>query len=357
MKLLTVIGARPQFVKAATVSRIIADYGVQETIVHTGQHYDAALSDSFFEELDIPNPTFNLEVGSGSHGYQTGQIMERLENVIMDIKPDKLLVYGDTNSTLAAALVAAKHPISLAHVEAGLRSYRPGMPEEVNRIVTDRLSSELFCPTASSVNNLLKEGRVDGVYLVGDIMFDGFLYYKKMLDTGDVYDRYSVEPSNFILATIHRAENTNNIQHLCSIISALNKICKNQQIVFPVHPRTRKLLDSKEIDIDKGLKLIDPVSYKDMLSLLLGSSTVVTDSGGLQKEAYFAQVPCVTIRDETEWVETLEYGWNRLSEPYQANIVNSVEQAVSLNTSLSHPNYYGDGDAAHKIIQIIENNS
>lgn len=356
MKLLTIVGARPQFIKAATISRKLLDseyQGIREVLVHTGQHYDQEMSGSFFEELDIPPPAYNLEVGSGGHGVQTGAIMSRLEPIVELERPDWMLVYGDTNSTLAAALVAAKMPVRLAHVEAGLRSFRRGMPEEVNRIVTDRLSDLLFCPTDGACRNLLAEGRNKGVHHVGDVMFDSFLYYKAKLDFHAVLRRNGLEERNYILATVHRAENTCEKSRLGSLLQGLGRAGKHIPVIMPMHPRTRRTIEETGLAIPTSIRVTRPLPYLEMLTLTAGASVVATDSGGLQKEAFFACVPCVTLRDETEWIETLEYGWNRLVHDGSDNIATAIEAAASLSPETPHPDYYGDGISSVRTLNIL----
>jgi len=357
LKILTIIGARPQFIKAATVSRLLHGnkYSeIDEIIVHTGQHYDHNMSQSFFNELNMPAPDYNLEVGSGTHGQQTGAIMSSLEKVVELENPDWMLVYGDTNSTLAAALVAAKKPCQLAHVEAGLRSYRRGMPEEVNRIVTDRLSDLLFCPTILAKKNLITEGRNNNVFVTGDVMYDSFLYYNKEINHASVMHKYNLLSSKYLLVTIHRAENTDDKKSLSNIISALRYIARKVEVVFPMHPRTKKMVNEFSLSLE-GIKVIDPVPYLTMISLLSNAKAVVTDSGGLQKEAYFAKKICLTIRDETEWIETLENGWNHLvSTCDEFDIVDNLNKALEIdNSNFKYKHYYGSGNAASIIIDAL----
>ena len=310
--ILTVLGARPQFIKAAPVSRAISEVGMTETIVHTGQHFDALMSDVFFEELDIPKPGYNLEVNSLGHGAMTGRMLEKLEEVMLAEKPTIVLIYGDTNSTLAGALAGAKLNIPVAHVEAGLRSFNRRMPEEINRVVADHVSALLFCPTRSAVVNLAAEGISKGVHAVGDVMFDTTLAAVKRAEgRSTIIETHNLKPRDYAVATIHRAENTDDPERFARVVAWLETAARETPIVMPVHPRTRKLLASRGLAAS-GLTLIDPVGYLDMARLLSQAAAVFTDSGGLQKEAYFHRVPCVTLRDETEWVETIEAGWNRL---------------------------------------------
>lgn len=357
MKILTVIGARPQFIKAATVSRLLHDdeYAeIEEVVVHTGQHYDDNMSQSFFNELNMPIPKYNFEVGSGTHGQQTGAIIIGLEKVIKLEEPDWILVYGDTNSTIAAALVAAKTPCKLAHVESGLRSYRWGMPEEVNRIVTDRLSNLLFCPTILAQKNLVSEGGNQKTIVTGDVMYDSFVYYSNILDYDAIIQKNNLKKSEYLLVTIHRAENTDDKRRLGNIISALRSISRKVEVVLPIHPRTKKMIQKFSLSLE-GIKVIEPVSYLSMIAFIVNSKAVVTDSGGLQKEAYFAKKKCLTIRDETEWMETLENGWNKLVSPCnESKLIDNLNNILSLDCSdLKYNFHYGSGNAAKKIIDAI----
>jgi UDP-GlcNAc3NAcA epimerase len=353
MKVITIIGARPQFVKAAPFSEMFRKEN-EEILVHTGQHYDPNMSDVFFDELGIPRPHYNLEVGSGNHGQQTGRMLEKIEGLIVKEKPDGMLVYGDTNSTLAGALAASKLHIPVFHVEAGLRSYNKLMPEEQNRILTDHVSNLLLCPTQTAVNNLKKEGITSGVFNTGDIMFDVVLrnieISKSRYSNGIWLDELRQEnekvPSllekEYYLATIHRAENTDDDKKLYEIFSAFEKMDKS--VILPIHPRTRKLIDKLEIKLDNVI-LINPVGYLMMLYLAANVYMVVTDSGGLQKEAYFLKTPCTTLRDQTEWVETLEHGWNVLSSIDENTILKTVTRELNC-IQFSQPMLFGDGKAA-----------
>lgn len=357
IKILTIVGARPQFVKSATVSRLLnskKNNEIQELIVHTGQHYDDFMSGMFFRELEIPEPNYNLNVGSGSHSEQTGLMMNGIEKIVDIENPNLILVYGDTNSTLAGALIAAKKPCKLAHVEAGLRSFRKGMAEEVNRVVTDSLSDILLCPTEIAKKNLIQEGKGEKTFLVGDVMYDSYIYNSKKINFSQGVDLNNLISNKFVLATIHRAENTDNKEVLINIFSALKTISNDICIIIPLHPRTKKMVKKLDISLD-GIKIIEPVSYKTMMFYLKKSSLVITDSGGLQKEAYFAKVPCVTLRDETEWVETLENGWNRLVAPNSKdNIISSVKSVLEIDFANSkYSENYGNGNAAQKIIDVI----
>jgi UDP-GlcNAc3NAcA epimerase len=350
MRITTIVGARPQFVKAAVVSRAFREqfYGVHETIIHTGQHYDANMSDVFFDELNIPWPDHNLGIGGGTHGQNTGRMIEAIEAVLHKEKSDYVLVYGDTDSTLAGALAAVKLQIPVAHVEAGLRSFNRQMPEEINRVLTDHLAQLLFTPTDTATHNLVIDNiEVRRVHQVGDVMYDAALYYRGR----------SQRPSNlfidggYILATLHRAENTDNLDRLKQIISALNKIAFKTPVVMPLHPRTRKLVHQCQLDT-RNITLLEPVSYLQMVWLLEHCKLVVTDSGGLQKEAYFFGKPCITTRDETEWVELVEAGWNYLVGASES-LITSMCLKHDLGRSQVHKPLYGEGDAGLKIAEIL----
>jgi UDP-GlcNAc3NAcA epimerase len=311
--IMTVVGARPQFIKAAPVSHALKAAGsVREILVHTGQHFDELMSDIFFEELAIPHPAYNLEVNSLSHGAMTGRMLEKLEEVMLHEKPDLVLIYGDTNSTAAGALAAAKLHIPVAHVEAGLRSFNRRMPEEINRVLADHLSAILFCPTESAVANLRSEGMSEGVHHVGDVMYDVTLTaVRRAKERSAILDRLGLAPKTYAVATVHRAENTDDPERFTRVLAWLSEAGRATPVVMPVHPRTRKIMAAQRL-APENLRLIEPLGYLDMALLTHNSAAVFTDSGGLQKEAYFHRVPCVTLRDETEWVETVEGGWNRL---------------------------------------------
>jgi UDP-GlcNAc3NAcA epimerase len=355
MKILTVIGARPQFIKAAAVSKLLrAAPGTREILVHTGQHYDENMSDVFFQELGIPAPDYHLGVGSGSHGAMTGRMLERIEEVLLSEKPDALMVYGDTNSTLAGALAAAKLHIPVAHVEAGLRSFNRKMPEEINRVLTDHVSRWLFCPTAAAVENLKLEGIADArVSLVGDVMYDVSMMAR---ERAGAVTRFGVEPSQYVLATIHRAENTDNAARLAAVFDGLSAVAQRVPVVLPLHPRTRGVLArSGRAAGHAQLRLIDPVGYLDMVGLERHARLVVTDSGGVQKEAFFHRVPCVTLRDETEWVELVQLGWNRLVPPTSVDAVrDGVLRALDGGPGQTPPaDLYGGGHAAQRIVDAL----
>ncbi|MBZ5681550.1 MAG: UDP-N-acetylglucosamine 2-epimerase (non-hydrolyzing) [Acidobacteriia bacterium] len=353
MKIVTVIGARPQFVKAAVVSRALARAGIDDVLVHTGQHYDPNMSDVFFAELGIAKPAYNLGVGSGLHGAQTARMLEGIERILVAENPDWAVVYGDTNSTLAGALAAAKLHIPVAHVEAGLRSWNRQMPEELNRILTDHSATLLFAPTAAAVSNLCAEG-INGtrVRLVGDVMYDAVLLFSELTEaTSDVLQRLGLSSGGYVLATIHRAENTDSPARLQAILSGLLKVAHRLPVVLPLHPRTRHVVEQNHELNESGaeLFLIDPVGYLDMLMLEKHARVIATDSGGVQKEAFFHRVPCVTLRDETEWVEIVELGCNRLAPPHSADAVAAaIEAALDLCIDTTE-SPYGDGHSAEYI--------
>jgi len=353
--IVTVIGARPQFIKAATVSRLVRERkDAREVIIHTGQHYDPSMSAVFFDELEIPAPDINLEIGSLPHGAQTGRMLERIEEVLADIRPDWLLVYGDTNSTLAGALAAAKLHVPVAHVEAGLRSFNKRMPEEVNRILTDHVSELLFAPTTAAEDNLLREGfDASRVHVVGDVMYDAALFYGEKADlTSEILTDLTLKPHEYVLTTVHRAENTYDPKRHRVIIEALNEVARQRQVVLPLHPRTRSKLADLGLELDR-IMVIEPVGYLDMVMLEKKALTIVTDSGGVQKEAYFHGVPCVTLRDETEWVELVNSGWNRLSPPRDpAQIATDIEAAAT-SEPREAPLFYGDGRAAPAVVDTL----
>ena len=358
MKILTVIGARPQFVKAAAVSREIKKHPeISEVIVHTGQHFDASMSDIFFDEMDIPHPDYNLNIHGLTHGAMTGQMLEKLDGIISSEKPDFVLVYGDTNSTLAGALSAAKLHCRVAHVEAGLRSFNMNMPEEINRILVDRISHTLFCPTETAVRNLENEGyRNFGIKIVrsGDVMYDAALYYAGKIKTRPSFlEKIGFAGRKFILATIHRAENTDDINKLSSIIKALGTVSESEDVILPIHPRTKKILADN--GITPRFTVIDPVGYFEMLELLQNCSAVMTDSGGVQKEAYFFKKQCITLREETEWVELVENGFNTIVGSDFDKIVSAYKKLSEKDPDFSIQ-LYGNGNAAGEIVtNLLEN--
>lgn len=350
MKILTVVGARPQFIKAAALSRELRKKH-NEIIIHTGQHYDDNMSKIFFEELEIPQADYNLGVGSSLHGAQTGAMLERIELVLNKEKPDRVIVYGDTNSTLAGALAAAKMHIPVAHIEAGLRSYNRIMPEEINRVVTDHLSDILLCPSRIAVKNLKKEGIFRGVHEVGDIMLDALLFAKDKAKISEkILKRLKIEKKRYILATVHRSENTDNRERLENILRAFVK--SNEVIVFPLHPRTKKMFKQFEMAflLKNNVKIVEPVGYLDMIGLEMNARMILTDSGGIQKEAYWLKVPCITLRDETEWVETVTSGWNVLTGTDSKKILSYIEY-FALNKK--HPAFYGDGRTAKRCCKAM----
>lgn len=348
MKILHIVGARPQFIKAATISRVLENGkkypDVEEVIVHTGQHYDQNMSDNFFWELEIPEPNYNLEVGSASHAKQTGLILKRVEKVLMNEEPDWVIVYGDTNSTAAGALAAVKLHLKIAHVEAGLRSHNRKMPEEINRLVADVISDVLFAPTRNAMKNLKKEGLSERAVFVGDVMYDSILFYQDLAEQKATLD-VTLLPEEFYLATIHRQENTDDPERLRNIFTAFSRL--DAPIILPLHPRTRKMI--KGISFSDNVKIMDPVGYLDMIRLLKRCKKVLTDSGGLQKEAYFLNKPCITLRDETEWVETLQNNWNCVVGTDVERIIEKVRW-----TSFGEKgDFFGRGDAAEKILDYL----
>jgi UDP-GlcNAc3NAcA epimerase len=357
MKLVTVIGARPQFIKAAAVSKAIAKIGgVAEVLLHTGQHYDQNMSHVFFEELGIPVPKYNLGVGGGLHGAMTGAQLVGIEDVLVEEKPEYVLVYGDTNSTLAGALAAAKLHIPVVHVEAGLRSFNRRMPEEINRIVTDHVSDILFAPTVAAMRHLANEGiEATRCHQIGDVMYDAALVFcERARASSTILKKLGVEARHFVLATIHRAENTDDLSRLKVILGGFRKIAEKMLVVWPIHPRTRKILGQEGVKdlLGDRVLLIDPVGYLDMVMLEQSAALIATDSGGVQKEAFFYRVPCVTLRDETEWVELVESGWNRLVSPVNVDaLVCTALQAIGSEGSDIAP--YGDGKASERIVEVL----
>ena len=378
MHIVSVVGARPQFIKAAPVCHALREAGHDEVLVHSGQHFDHGMSQVFFDELGIPAPDYNLGVGGGGHGRMTGQMLGLLEELLVEIAPDAVLVYGDTNTTLAAALAAAKLHLPIAHVEAGLRSFNRAMPEEINRVLTDHVSTWLFCPTDAAVENLAAEGIVRGVHQVGDVMLDTARHFAERVDAAEVAARFGVTPGGFYLATVHRAATTDDPAVLEGVVGALSTLDK--PVLWPVHPRTRKALaagggnvarsavhgppgaggGSPVPDGAPGLYMLDPLSYLETNGLLRASAALLTDSGGMQKEAYFFGVPCVTLREETEWVETVTSGWNRLVGSDPARIAEAVD-TLAAGGAAAHPAerpaFYGDGHAADTIAGVLAGTS
>ncbi len=354
-KIITIIGARPQFIKAAPLSALLRK-NFQEIIIHTGQHYDQNMSDIFFKELQIPTPDYNLNIGSSSHAKQTGEMLIAIEDILEKEKPDAVIVFGDTNSTMAGAISAAKLNIPVIHIEAGLRSFDNRMPEEINRIVTDKISSILFAPTKTAVKNLKNEGITDNVYLVGDIMYDSILKYIKIAESNsNILKALNINPKEYLFLTLHRASLTDNADFLKNLIKIIGS-CKNNWI-FPIHPRTKKYLQNyglwdKIISIN-NLKIIDPVGYLDALMLIKNAAKVITDSGGIQKEAYLLNSPCITVRENTEWVETVKAGWNILTGYDKEKIIDAIKNFAPTSRQ---PNIFGDGNTAKKIIDILRKN-
>ena len=345
----SIVGARPQFVKAASVSRALAA-GFKEVLVHTGQHYDYGMSEVFFKEMEMRRPDFNLGIGSGSHAEQTGRMLMELEKVFHEVKPDCVLVYGDTNSTLAAGLSAAKLQIPLAHVEAGLRSHNRAMPEEINRVLTDHVSDFLFCPTNAAVENLAREGIAKGVHLVGDVMYDALLFNLELSHKGSrILDQLGLKTGEYALATVHRAANTDDQNRLGTLLDALSRL--SSRVVFPVHPRTRKTMQAMNLHVGPNVLVVEPVSPFDMLSLEEHANCILTDSGGVQKEAYLLGVRCLTLREETEWEETVDAGWNKLVGVDPLAIRDNFE---SWHPSRPRASLYGDGNASGKICTILK---
>lgn len=360
MKILTVIGARPQFVKAAVFSRYIRENkncGINEILVHTGQHYDSNMSDVFFDEMQIPRPDFNLHLGGGTHGKMTGQMLIAIEDLLLEHKPDALLVYGDTNSTLAGALAASKLHIPIAHVEAGPRTYIMAMPEEQNRKITDHLSTWLMCSTPASIECLKKEGIVDSdvkkatadfkrVSLTGDIMYEASLFYRKNNNARVLPE---LDGKEFVLMTVHRAENTDDINKFAAIVDAVN-MCSDKIFVFPVHPRTRNILEKNNLKFGPHVKMIEPLGYFEMIAYEEKCYFILTDSGGVQKEAFFFKKPCIVLSDNTCWIELVENGWNTLVGTDTEKIVKSI---CNIKTPKNYPSLYGDGKCAEKIAKVL----
>ena len=348
MKIITIVGARPQFIKAAPVSKTLRTEH-EEIIIHTGQHYDANMSDIFFNELKIPRPDYNLEIGSGSHGMMTGRMLEKLEEIYLKEKPNFVLVYGDSNSTLAGALAASKLLIPVIHIEAGLRSFNKAMPEEQNRILTDHISDLLLVPTEDAIKNLTNEGIKKGIHNVGDVMYDAVLMFKEIAKSkSGLLKELDVNSGEYILTTIHRAENTNDINRLRNMIEALNE--SGEKIILPLHPRTKKFIEGYGLNFNENIKVIDPIGYLEMLMLEENSKMIVTDSGGVQKEAYFMGKPCITMRDETEWVETVACGWNVVVGTDKSKILDNIRNFKPTRIQQA---IFGDGNAAQKILNII----
>ena len=353
MKIVSIVGARPQFVKAAAVSRKLRQ-SHEEFLVHTGQHYDYEMSGVFFDGLELPKPQANLGIGSGSHGFQTGAMLRAIEDVLLSERPDSVLIYGDTNSTLAGALAASKLMIPVAHVEAGLRSFNRAMPEEINRVVADHLSSLLLCPSNTAVHNLSSEGVTRNVYLVGDVMLDALRWAEQQFrrKPSKIVEALNLGRKSYLVATVHRSENTDDKNRLRGILNAFNLL--DEPLVFPVHPRTRKGIAEIGFEPRAHMRLIDPVGYVDMIELISSARIVLTDSGGLQKEAYWLGVPCLTMRDETEWIETVDVGWNILVGTDTERIKEAVN---SFSSPEVRPPLYGHGTAAERCVELIGSQS
>ena len=347
-KIITVVGARPQFIKAAPVSRVIRKY-FNEILLHTGQHYDANMSDIFFNQLDIPQPDINLHVGSALHGEQTANMITKMEKVFLDEKPSLIIIYGDTNSTLAASITASKIHIPVAHIESGLRNFDLSIPEEVNRVVADKLSKYLFVPTHTAIKNLAAEGITENVYHTGDVMVDALHYGLGIAEKKSrILPELNLEAKRFCLATIHRAENTDNVENLKQIIMALGEF--KEKVVFPIHPRTQKVIQINGITIPSNIQLIPSLGYLDFIILESNARMILTDSGGVQKEAYCLKVPCITVFPSTSWIETVEDGWNKLSDANAEAIVSVYNSKFDVTKYNAH---FGDGNAAIKIVNII----
>ncbi|HMN10620.1 MAG TPA: UDP-N-acetylglucosamine 2-epimerase (non-hydrolyzing) [Gemmatimonadaceae bacterium] len=351
IKVVTVVGARPQFIKAWPVGRALQEAGIEECLVHTGQHYDERMSRVFFDEMGIRRPERNLEVGSASHGAQTGRMLEALEQVLLEERPQWVVVYGDTNSTLAGALAACKLQLPIAHVEAGLRSFNRGMPEEHNRVLTDHCSELLLCPTQTAVDNLAREGVTHGVQLVGDVMYDAVLHFGAMARAQSrILEACAIRDGAYYLATIHRASNTDDAEKLMALLGSLDAL--DAPVILPLHPRTReRLAQHAPPERHSRLRLIEPVGYLDMLRLEQGARAIITDSGGVQKEAYFFGIPCFTMRTETEWVETVQSGWNALVGDEGGGLASTV--SAYRRPTVPQPRLFGSGDAARRIVSLL----
>jgi UDP-GlcNAc3NAcA epimerase len=362
IKIITIIGARPQFIKAAMISKAVAEHNskmqnidIEEKIIHTGQHYDENMSDLFFNQLSIPKPAWNLNCGSGSHAEMTAFILTETERILLAERPDYVLVYGDTNSTLAGALAAAKLNIPVIHVEAGLRSFNRRMPEEINRILTDHVAELLFCPTRTAIENLKNEGITNGVHKVGDVMYDAAVQFGRIAEKqSHIINDLDLNPKNFYLCTVHRAENTDSQAKLTSILLALaNAATKDCPVILPLHPRTRQVIEKYELtnilSSNPNLRTVPPLGFLDMIVLEKNARAILTDSGGVQKEAYFHRTPCVTLREETEWVETVRCGWNQLVGADTDKIL----QCLKNSPIRTETDEYGNGDAAREIVEII----
>ena len=349
MKIISVVGARPQFIKLAILSKELRE-NHNEIIIHTGQHYDDNMSRYFFEEMQIAKPDYNLNIGSGSHGKQTAEMLIGLEDIFLHQKPDVVITFGDTNTTLATGLAATKLNIPVAHIEAGLRSHNREMPEEINRILTDHISDYLFAPTLNAMENIKSENLYGKPFLVGDVMYDSLLYYGKIAEQKSrILKNLKLKQKEYILLTLHRPYNVDNIQKLQNIFSALKQT--KRFIVLPVHPRSRKMIESTNTIIPENISIIEPLGYLDFISLQKHSEKIITDSGGIQKEAYLNGIPCITIRPETEWIETVKAGWNVLVGDKKDQL---IDNCLHFKPSHNRPRYFGDGNSSKKIISILE---
>ena len=358
MKICTIIGARPQFIKAAAVSAKIAELSehsdISEVIIHTGQHYDSDMSNIFFEELKIPKEKYNLQVGSGRHGEQTAKMLTGIEDILINERPDWVLIYGDTNSTLAGALAAVKMHIPVVHIEAGMRSFNRNMPEEINRIVSDSISTLNLCSTQTAVDHLNSEGMGKTAFLTGDVMYDCALKFEALAEKYcDPLSKFSLSPKKYILMTCHRAENTDDKLRLSQIVSAVNTVAEKHTVLYTMHPRTASFLKKYDLNFSENVQVVDPVGYLDMLVLEKSAEMILTDSGGIQKEAFFYKVPCITMRDETEWVETVELGWNTLTGASYDKITAAVANFAETRPPETDASPYGDGNAAEIILQKL----
>lgn len=363
MKIITIVGARPQFIKAAMISRAIQKHNregtqplIEEYLLHTGQHYDANMSDIFFQEMGIPQPSWQLECGNGTHGEMTGQMLIAIEKILLEVRPHQVLVYGDTNSTLAGALAAVKLQIPVVHIEAGLRSFNRQMPEEINRVLTDHISTLLCCPTFSAIRHLEKEGIHKGVHHVGDVMYDAALLFGDIANnSSSILTRLQLTGKSFYLCTVHRAENTDREERLASIVEALKCIGTTHcPVVLPLHPRTRSCLEKQgwlpSLEAHPGIRLTTPLSFLDMVMLEMHATTILTDSGGVQKEAYFHHTPCITLRQETEWTETVDAGWNQIAGYKTEDILYCINNIPEKREEILE---YGSGDASGAIIRLL----
>ena len=354
MKVVTIVGARPQFIKAAVLSRLFRQSsGVSERLVHSGQHYDRAMSDVFFEDLELPRPDRKLPTPAGGQAEQTAAMLIGIDRVLVEERPDAVLLYGDTNTTLAGVLAASKLGVPVAHVEAGLRSYDRSMPEEVNRVVTDHLSRWLFCPTEAAVANLVREGVTTAVHQVGDVMCNALLYYGEQPYPSPALRNLGLEDRPFILGTIHRAGNTDSVDRFGAIWDGLGRLARELPVVLPLHPRSRKVLEASGLAVLPGLHVIEPVGYRHMLTLERRARLIVTDSGGVQKEAYMLGIPCLTLRENTEWVETVEAGWNLLVGTDGARLIDGACHFLEAGPPTNRPPYYGDGCTGQRMLEIL----